>query len=106
MSSRNAGGFAFAEPCRECLVGGLLTDDPCPTCSGSGQALSTRTLRARIPAGVSDGQRIRLAGKGQPGVNGGPAGDVVVVVHVSPHAVFGRKGPNLTLSLPVTFPEA
>jgi molecular chaperone DnaJ len=106
MSSRNAGGFAFAEPCRECRGRGLLVDDPCATCQGSGQALSTRTLRARIPAGVNDGQRIRLAGKGQPGDNGGPAGDVVVHVHVRPHEVFGRRGPNLTLSLPVTFPEA
>jgi molecular chaperone DnaJ len=106
MSSRNAGGFAFAEPCRDCRGRGLLVDDPCATCHGSGQALSTRTLRARIPAGVADGQRIRLVGKGQPGASGGPAGDVVVTVHVRPHAVFGRKGPNLTLTLPVTFPEA
>lgn len=106
MSSRNAGGFAFAEPCRECRGRGLLVDDPCATCHGTGQALSTRTIRARIPAGVADGQRIRLAGKGQPGLGGGPAGDVVVTVHVRPHAVFGRKGPNLTLTLPVTFPEA
>ncbi|MBV9290931.1 MAG: DnaJ domain-containing protein, partial [Frankiales bacterium] len=106
MSNRNAGGFAFAEPCRECRGRGILVDDPCPTCHGSGQALSTRTLRARIPAGVGDGQRIRLAGKGQPGERGGPAGDVVVHVHVQPHPVFGRKGHNLTLTLPITFPEA
>ena len=106
MSSRNAGGFAFAEPCRECRGRGITVDDPCPTCQGSGQALSTRTIRARIPAGVNDGQRIRLAGKGQPGQNGGPAGDVVILVHVRPHPVFGRKGANLTLTLPVTFPEA
>ena len=104
--SRNAGGFAFAEPCRECRGRGLLVDDPCPTCAGSGQAISTRTLRARIPAGVKDGQRIRLAGKGTPGERGGPAGDLIVTVHVQPHDVFGRKGDNLTLSLPVTFPEA
>jgi molecular chaperone DnaJ len=106
MSSRNAGGFAFAEPCRECRGRGITVDDPCPTCQGSGQALSTRTIRARIPAGVNDGQHIRLAGKGQPGQNGGPAGDVVILVHVRPHQVFGRKGANLTLTLPVTFPEA
>jgi molecular chaperone DnaJ len=106
VSSRNAGGFAFAEPCRECVGRGIVVDDPCPTCAGSGQALSTRTLRARIPAGVRDGQRIRLKGKGQPGQRGGPAGDVVVLVHVQPHKVFGRKGDNLTLTLPVTFPEA
>jgi molecular chaperone DnaJ len=106
MSSRNAGGFAFAEPCRECRGRGITVDEPCTTCHGAGQALSTRTIRARIPAGVGDGQRIRLAGKGQPGESGGPAGDVVIVVHVRPHAVFGRKGANLTLTLPVTFPEA
>ncbi|HEU5034607.1 MAG TPA: molecular chaperone DnaJ [Mycobacteriales bacterium] len=106
MSSRNAGGFAFAEPCRECRGRGLVVDDPCPTCAGTGQALSTRTLRARIPAGVRDGQRIRLKGKGEPGDRGGPAGDVVVLVHVRSHEVFGRKGDNLTLTLPVTFPEA
>jgi molecular chaperone DnaJ len=106
MSSRNAGGFAFAEPCRDCRGRGLLIDDPCATCHGSGQALSTRTLRARIPAGVADGQRIRLAGKGQPGAAGGPSGDVILTVHVRPHAVFGRKGSHLTLTLPVTFPEA
>jgi len=106
MSSRNAGGFAFAEPCRECRGRGLLVDDPCSNCAGSGQAMTTRTLRARIPAGVKDGQRIRLKGKGAPGERGGPAGDLVVLVHVRPHDVFGRKGDNLTLTLPVTFPEA
>jgi molecular chaperone DnaJ len=106
MSSRNAGGFAFAEPCRACRGRGLLVDDPCPTCAGTGHALSTTTIRARIPAGVRDGQRIRLKGKGRPGVGGAPAGDVVVAVHVQPHAVFGRKDDNLTLTLPVTFAEA
>ena len=104
--SRNAGGFAFAEPCRECFGRGLLVDDPCATCAGTGQAISTRALRARIPAGVKDGQRIKLAGKGTPGSRGGPAGDLIVTVHVQPHEVFGRKGDNLTLTLPVTFPEA
>ena len=104
--SRNAGGFAFAEPCRECFGRGLLVDDPCATCAGTGEAISTRALRARIPAGVKDNQRIRLAGKGTPGQRGGPAGDLIVTVHVQPHAVFGRKGDHLTLTLPVTFPEA
>jgi molecular chaperone DnaJ len=64
-----------------------------------------RRLTTRIPAGVSDGQRIRLAGKGEPGPNGGPAGDLFVVVHVSGHELFGRSGDNLTLTVPVTFPE-
>jgi molecular chaperone DnaJ len=106
MSSSNQGGFAFAEPCRHCRGRGLLVDDPCPTCAGTGQAITTRTLRTRIPAGVRDGQRIRLKGKGEPGERGGPAGDLFILVHVQPHDVFGRKGDNLTLALPVTFPEA
>jgi molecular chaperone DnaJ len=106
MSSRNAGGFAFADPCRECRGRGLVVDAPCDTCAGTGEALRTRALRVRIPAGVKDGQRIRLAGKGQPGAAGAPAGDLYVTVHVQPHEVFGRKGDNLTITVPVTFPEA
>ena len=106
MSTVNQGGFAFAEPCRDCRGRGVLIDDPCPTCAGSGEAITSRTLRARIPAGVADGQKIRLKGKGEPGERGGPAGDLLVVVHVGKHDLFGRKGDNLTLALPVTFPEA
>jgi molecular chaperone DnaJ len=106
MSSRNQGGFAFAEPCRDCRGRGLVVDDPCPTCAGSGQAITTRTIRARIPAGVADGQKIRLKGKGEAGERGGPAGDLLVTVHVQPHSMFGRKADNLTLKLPVTFAEA
>lgn len=106
QESRNAGGFAFSEPCRECHGRGLVVDDPCTTCYGSGRAQSTRTIQARIPAGVSDGQRIRIKGKGAPGENGGPNGDLYVLVHVQPHKVFGRSGDNLTLKVPVTFPEA
>ena len=106
QTTRNQGGFAFAEPCRECRGRGLVVEDPCPTCHGSGRALGTRTLNVRIPAGVRDGQHIRLKGKGAPGERGGPPGDLIVTVHVQPHRLFGRKGDNLTLSLPVTFPEA
>ena len=106
QESRNLGSFAFSEPCRECRGRGLVVDDPCPACSGSGRAMSTRTIQARIPAGVADGQRIKLAGKGAPGERGGPAGDLYVRVHVTPHPVFGRSGYNLTVSVPVTFPEA
>jgi len=104
--ARGQGGFAFAEPCRECRGRGLLIDNPCPTCRGSGVTTRERTLRVRIPAGVADGQRIRLKGKGEPGERGGPGGDLVVLVHVRPHQVFGRSADHLTLSLPVTFPEA
>ena len=106
QTSRNLGSYALSEPCRECRGRGLVVDDPCPTCSGSGRAMSSRTIQARIPAGVADGQRIRLRGKGAPGERGGPAGDLYVRVHVTPHAIFGRSGDNLTVSVPVTFAEA
>ena len=104
--SRNQGGFAFSEPCRECKGRGLVVDDPCPTCHGSGRAASTRTLQARIPSGVRDGMRIRLKGKGAPGERGGPSGDLYVVVHVKPHQIFGRDADNLTVTVPETYPEA
>ena len=106
QTSRNAGGFAISEPCRTCRGRGLIVDDPCPKCGGSGRAKSTRTIQARIPAGVRDGQRIRLKGKGAPGERGGPNGDLYVLVHVRPHPVFGRRDEHLTLTVPVTFPEA
>jgi chaperone protein DnaJ len=104
--TRNLGNFGFQEPCKECRGRGLVVDDPCPTCNGSGRATGTRTIQARIPAGVADGQKIRLKGKGAPGENGGPAGDLYVNIKVLPHKVFGRSGDNLTLTVPVTFPEA
>jgi len=106
QASKNLGSFAFSEPCRTCRGRGLVVDDPCPVCSGSGRAMSTRTIGVRIPAGVADGQRIKLKGKGAPGERGGPAGDLYVRVHVTPHPVFGRSGQNLTVNVPVTFPEA
>jgi len=106
QASRNLGNFAFSEPCTTCRGRGLVVDDPCPECSGSGRAMSTRTIQARIPAGVGDGQRIKLKGKGVPGERGGPAGDLYVRVHVAPHPVFGRSGHNLTVTVPVTFAEA
>ena len=106
QSSRNLGTFAFSEPCRTCRGRGLVVDDPCQACNGSGRAMSTRTIQARIPAGVADGQRIKLKGKGATGERGGPAGDLYVRVHVRPHPVFGRSAANLTVTVPVTVPEA
>jgi molecular chaperone DnaJ len=106
VTSRSQGAFAFSEPCKECRGTGSVVDDPCPDCKGSGVTNQTRTITVRIPAGVKDGQRIRLAGKGAPGRRGGPAGDLFVVVHVSDHELFGRKGDDLTLTVPITFPEA
>ncbi len=104
--AQNLGGFAFAEPCDECLGRGLVVDDPCPTCYGSGRAQSSRTVHARVPAGVKDGQRIKLKGKGGPGESGGPDGDLYIMVHVDSHPVFARNGDNLELTVPVTFDEA
>jgi molecular chaperone DnaJ len=106
QSSRDLGNFAFSEPCATCRGRGLVVDDPCTTCGGSGRALSARTIQARIPAGVADGQRIKLKGKGAPGERGGPPGDLYVRVHVAGHPVFGRSAHNLTVTVPVTFTEA
>jgi molecular chaperone DnaJ len=106
VTSRSQGAFAFSEPCRNCRGTGQVVDDPCSTCGGNGITTQTRTITVRIPAGVKDGQRIRLAGKGAPGRRGGPAGDLFVVVHVSEHQLFSRKGEDLTLTVPITFAEA
>jgi molecular chaperone DnaJ len=106
VTSRNQGGFAFAEPCRNCRGSGRVIETPCPTCHGTGASTKERTLTVRIPAGVKDGQKIRLAGRGAPGERGGPAGDLLVGVHVTPHPLFGRKGDHLTITVPVTYPEA
>jgi molecular chaperone DnaJ len=103
---RSGGGFALPEPCRECRGRGMVVDTPCATCSGSGRARAARPVSARIPAGVSDGARIRLKGKGASGENGGPAGDLFIVVHVTADPVFGRTGDNVTVTVPVTFAEA
>lgn len=107
MQSSTAGGvFSMSEPCKDCLGRGLRVEDPCPDCGGSGRGRSTRTINVRIPAGVADGQRIRIKGRGATGENGGSAGDLYVTVHVTPHQLFGRDGTNLTLEVPVTFAEA
>ncbi|GAA4893708.1 molecular chaperone DnaJ [Tessaracoccus lubricantis] len=107
MQTTQAGGvFQMSEPCTDCLGRGLIVDTPCPDCGGSGRGKSTKTMNVRIPAGVDDGQRIRLKGKGAAGENGGAPGDLYVSVHVTPHKLFGRSGSNLTLEVPVTFTEA
>ena len=102
----NQGLFSLASPCPECRGRGLKIVDPCPNCGGSGTEPRQRKVKVRIPAGVEGGQRIRVKGRGEPGENGGPAGDLFVVVHVAHHPLFGRKGRNLTLKAPVTFSEA
>ncbi|HSE10685.1 MAG TPA: molecular chaperone DnaJ [Nocardioidaceae bacterium] len=107
MHAASVGGaFTMNETCPTCRGRGLVVDDPCPTCHGSGRGQSSRTIQARIPAGVKDGQRIRIRGKGASGERGGEPGDLFVNVKVSPHPVFGRKGDNLTVTVPISFDEA
>jgi molecular chaperone DnaJ len=106
QTSTSGGVFAVTEPCRDCRGRGMVVDDPCPVCHGSGRGKSTKTMQVRIPAGVTDGQRIRLKGRGGAGENGGAPGDLYVIVHVRPHPIFGRSGDNLKLTAPVTFTEA
>ncbi|MQA02124.1 MAG: molecular chaperone DnaJ [Streptosporangiales bacterium] len=106
VTARGQGTFSLTEPCRDCRGRGLVVDDPCPVCSGSGRATSEHTIRARIPAGVADGQRIRLRGKGAPGENGGNPGDLYIMVKVSAHETFGRSGDHLTVTVPLSFPDA
>ena len=105
LVTRSQGAFAFSEPCTDCRGTGRIVDSPCPECGGSGTSTKTRPLTVRIPPGVNDGQRIRVPGKGEPGGAGGPAGDLFVRVHVTPHKVFGRADLDVTISVPVTFPE-
>ncbi|MCU1494926.1 MAG: dnaJ2 [Acidimicrobiaceae bacterium] len=102
----NQGLFSLSTPCPECHGRGTKITDPCPTCFGTGVQRRERQVKVRIPAGVDEGQRIRVKGRGEPGTSGGPAGDLFVTVRVSAHTLFGRRGKDLTLSVPVTFPEA
>ena len=101
------GPFSFSEVCPTCGGRGSVITDRCKHCKGRGIEVRPRAVKVRIPAGVDDGQRIRVKGRGTPGLNGGPPGDLYVVVHVAPHPVFARSGKwDLTVKVPVTFPEA
>jgi molecular chaperone DnaJ len=102
----NQGLFSFSSPCGRCAGRGTVVEQPCHTCGGSGSERRPRSVKVRIPAGVEHGQRIKLKGRGTPGRNGGPAGDLFVVCFVADHPLFGRKGRDLTLTVPITFPEA
>lgn len=106
LVSSNQGAFSFTEPCRECQGVGTVVDEKCPECRGTGGVTKTRTLNVRIPAGVADGQKIRLAGRGEPGERGGPAGDLHLLVKVRTDAMFGRDGDDLTLTVPISYAEA
>jgi len=100
------GMFSISQPCSRCGGRGAIIEDPCPTCNGAGVTQQTKRYRVKIPAGVKEGSRIRVAGKGEPGIGGAPAGDLYVVTHVSPSAVFKRKGDNLEVTVPITIVEA
>ncbi len=100
------GFFSFSRPCPSCGGRGRVIETPCPTCAGLGSVRRPRQVKVRIPQGVRDGQRIRVKGRGGAGANGGPDGDLYVRVQVEPHPLFGRDGDNLTVMVPMTFPEA
>ena len=102
----NQGLFQMSQTCPVCHGSGRVVETPCPTCGGIGSRRRTRSFQVKVPAGVNDGARIRLAGRGEPGSAGGQPGDLFVRVRVQQHAFFGRAGHDLTLELPVTYPEA
>ena len=106
MTAQSQGFFSMTQPCANCAGSGRLVQQPCHTCGGRGTERRTRTLNVKIPAGVREGATIRLKGKGSPGRNGGPAGDLLVKTHVAKHPIFKRKGDDLTVKVPVTFTEA
>lgn len=105
MVSENRGAFGFSRPCPDCSGTGSVIKDKCPDCSGTGRTTQSRTITVRVPAGVVDGQKVRLAGQGSAGQRGKPAGDLFVTVHVKPDKVFSRDGDDLKLTVPVSYPE-
>jgi molecular chaperone DnaJ len=106
IETQGQGMFSISQPCSRCGGSGTVIEDPCPTCHGAGAVRTVKRLRVNIPAGVRDGSRIRLPGKGEPGRNGGPAGDLYLITHVAPSSLFKRKGENLEVEVPLTIPEA
>jgi molecular chaperone DnaJ len=106
LESQSQGIFSMSQPCSNCHGSGTVIEDPCPTCNGSGAQRSVRRMRVNIPAGVRDGSRIRLAGKGEPGLRGAAPGDLYVITRVSESPVFKRGGENLEVEVPLTIPEA
>ncbi|WP_205328362.1 molecular chaperone DnaJ [Glycomyces sp. YM15] len=106
LITENQGAFSFAQPCPECEGTGTVVTDPCVDCGGTGATTKDRIITVRVPVGISDGQSIRLAGRGAPGERGGPSGDLLVKVAVRTHPLFARDGDNVTVRLPVSFPEA
>jgi molecular chaperone DnaJ len=106
VESQGQGVFSITRPCSRCGGSGTVIEEPCPTCNGNGVRRTVKRYRVSIPAGVRDGSRIRLAGKGEPGLQGGPPGDLYVVTRVSESPIFKRKGDHLEVEVPLTIPEA
>lgn len=106
VTDDNQGMFSFSSPCQVCQGRGNVIESPCGNCRGGGIEKRPREVKTRLPAGVKDGQTIRLKGRGGPGRNGGPNGDLLVELTVMPHDRFGRSGQNLTVSVPVSFANA
>ncbi len=106
VEAQGQGLFSISSPCSRCAGNGVVIDDPCPTCRGTGATQSVKRYRVNIPAGVREGSRVRLSGKGEGGANGGPPGDLYVVTHVGDSAVFKRVGDHVEVDVPLTIPEA
>ena len=107
VDAQSQGFFSISQPCPQCGGAGQIIEDPCRTCGGSGVTRQTKRYKVNIPAGVKDGTRIRLAGKGEAGQRGGPAGDLYVTTRVAPSPVFKRlDGGNLEVTVPITVAEA
>jgi molecular chaperone DnaJ len=106
IEAESQGIFSISQPCSNCHGTGTVIEDPCPTCAGSGAQRTIRRLRVNIPAGVRDGSRIRLAGKGEVGPRGGEPGDLYVITRVQESPVFKRTGDHLEVEVPLTIPEA
>jgi molecular chaperone DnaJ len=106
VEAESQGLFSISQPCRQCGGTGTEIKDPCATCQGSGRTRQVKRYRVNIPAGVRDGSRVRLAGKGEAGPRGGANGDLYVVTRVGESPIFKRKGDNLEVEVPITIPEA
>ncbi len=107
IDAQSQGFFSISQPCPQCGGSGQVIEDPCPTCGGSGVTQQTKRYKVNVPAGVKDGTRIRLAGKGEAGPRGGPAGDLYVTTRVASSPIFKRlDGGNLEVTVPISIPEA
>ncbi len=100
------GFFSVQQTCPKCHGTGKMVKDPCPTCNAAGRIKQHKTLSVKIPTGVDEGDRIRLSGEGEAGVNGGPTGDLYVVIHLKQHEIFQREGGNLHCEMPISFSTA